>query len=705
MASHQLHSATGASDALSESGVDEEVEYESDSEGTSALTLRRRQASDDEDDERELRTGRRTFDRGYSGNDDRTRPPFSDDDVEDEGAPPADEEEEEYEDAMENVGLASRRRTINDDTPDDDVSGLHREDLENASVKAHVGAPSQGSRSAGNRDGVADDKKDAEPFVVPTAGAFYMHDDRFQDNGGARPRRSAGGRRIWEAKDEKPWVHDRFEELNLHEESYLGQGLRGRGKGRLRGQGRGRGRGKDSGVMKGRGGRGRSFENSLMTSRHGSGRGRGLRRPKMDDYEQKEFPSAMGAAVSSHEMTTSYNPSPQLSSKQPTTKQKEASATKRPMSGSVLNSASPPFYPSGSLSQNLTAVVSGSRKSIQGADEKVTERDMHQGGRVDNTSRSAMEKGITGLNPAAVTRQPSISGNSSSLTLVSNTAKVETGLPRSLMRGPNTLQQQLLKGGSSSMLQQQLTKAEGKSQPMMEQPLVTTASQQTGRGVPLSQSTGFPRVQQPQTSKQGQILHQQPMQSQTVGSGIASSPKPAVDVKTSPLSQGNSLATSGGTRGGQGTSLQAGRGSFVYGGGSSGGLTNGLRSVVQFTGQPQAGLGVPAVGMALPGYSSQPQFGFANSEVTWVPILAGGGALGSNYSSPYIAVDGASSAVYYTQPASQPAAFSIQGQEMNGAKLSSSSSWKPPTRSDFGNDEFGQRQSKPRRYSEMNFGQ
>jgi hypothetical protein len=33
-----------------------------------------------------------------------------------------------------------------------------------------------------------EEKKENEPFAVPTAGAFYMHDDRFRDNSGARQR-------------------------------------------------------------------------------------------------------------------------------------------------------------------------------------------------------------------------------------------------------------------------------------------------------------------------------------------------------------------------------------------------------------------------------------------------------------------------------------------------------------------------------------
>jgi len=38
---------------------------------------------------------------------------------------------------------------------------------------------------------------------------------------------------------------------------------------------------------------------------------------------------------------------------------------------------------------------------------------------------------------------------------------------------------------------------------------------------------------------------------------------------------------------------------------------------MQFGGQHHGGLGVPTVGMALPGYVAQPQLGFGNSEMTW----------------------------------------------------------------------------------------
>lgn len=38
---------------------------------------------------------------------------------------------------------------------------------------------------------------------------------------------------------------------------------------------------------------------------------------------------------------------------------------------------------------------------------------------------------------------------------------------------------------------------------------------------------------------------------------------------------------------------------------------------MQFGGQHPGGMGVPAVGMAFPGYVAQPQLGLGNSEMTW----------------------------------------------------------------------------------------
>ena len=47
----------------------------------------------------------------------------------------------------------------------------------------------ESSEAIGEGKGEEGAKKN-EPFAVPTSGAFYMHDDRFQDNAGARHRYS-----------------------------------------------------------------------------------------------------------------------------------------------------------------------------------------------------------------------------------------------------------------------------------------------------------------------------------------------------------------------------------------------------------------------------------------------------------------------------------------------------------------------------------
>ncbi|VAH63904.1 unnamed protein product [Triticum turgidum subsp. durum] len=66
-----------------------------------------------------------------------------------------------------------------------------------------------------------DDKenKGFEPDAVPRTGAFYMHDDRFQNKenrGRGRQRDFFGGQKLWNFKDDSVWLHDRFDEINTH---------------------------------------------------------------------------------------------------------------------------------------------------------------------------------------------------------------------------------------------------------------------------------------------------------------------------------------------------------------------------------------------------------------------------------------------------------------------------------------------------------
>lgn len=658
------------------SGDEEEAEYESDNEGgTSALALRRRVASDVEDDDHEVSAEREGayYD---DGEDDQGAAPDEDEDQEEE-----EEEEEEYADSED----AARTR----DASEEDDNGEEKFSQQRRVQHVAGGAPSgtEGLKGTGSKEGPEEDKHNAEPFVVPTAGAFYMHDDRFRNNGVIRARRSAGGRKLWEAKDEHRWVHDRFEELKLSEGNYppqSGRGRRGRGR-EGRGQGRGRGFGR-------RGDREKDPEESVrFPARRVRGRGRGMRRARMDDYE---FRDTKPASIRNDNRVVS---TPKPAVQQPTGKSEEA-GSKKPSTSSVLNSKSPPFFPTGAAATHSN-ITGGQPK---GSEEKVVDRD--RDATQPGTSRSSMDKGIAKVSPQTVTRSSSTPGNILSLVSDSGLGEVD----RSLARGPNTMKQQLVKTGSGSMLQQQRqVRVEGSVQHMLEQSPHSPASQPaqpTTRGTPSQ----LLRMQQPQqlvqTMTPGHVSRGQPMQTQSLVSPIALSVQPAGDAKGATPPPGNKLVNPANQRAAQAATISAGRGSFMYGGSS---LANGLRSVVQFSGQPQANLGVPTVGVALPGYSSQPQFGFPNSEVTWIPILASGGSLGSNYNSSYIAVDGSSPAVYYTpqashtQQASQTSTFPVLGRETSSMKAAAASgSMNPPARSEP--DEFGQQR---RRYSQMTFGE
>lgn len=239
--------------------------------------------------------------------------------------------------------------------------------------------------------------------------------------------------------------------------------------------------------------------------------------------------------------------------------------------------------------------MAGTSKSTE---EKSAERDVPQVRRLVNTSRSGMEREMTGFSSASVTKLPSNLGINTSLAPVSNNGDVETGLHRNLARGSSTSQQQLSKTGSGSIAQQQrIVRAEATTQHLIEQPLapqpssrgappatqslrvqsLSVAPQQTGKGTSLA--TQSMRVQQPhqqlQAVNQGQISSAQPVQSPAVVSPVSFPAKPAADLKAAPPSLGSNLGSGAIGRGTQLATMPAGRGSLVYGSSS---LTNGLRS-------------------------------------------------------------------------------------------------------------------------------
>eukprot|EP01018_Ginkgo_biloba_P022133 Gb_31197 [translate_table: standard] len=680
-----------------------EVEYESDTEGSLALALRRREASDDEEEEEE-----------EEGRGERIPQGFVDEESEDEGAAPPledeeeDEEEEIEEEYEEDVVERIMVRGREEEEGDGGIEGLDEGDGTEIHHSLHPSESGggnhsprkddQGIASPRNKDQVEEEKKEAEPFAVPTAGAFYMHDDRFRDNGGARPRRSAGGRKLWEAKDDRAWVHDRFEELNLQDDMRYEEGQRRGGRGRFKGRGRGRGGGRGQG----RGNKSRIFEDGSVPAfvRRGGGRGRGSRR------NEGELKSAADRSVASNKQAskvsdTMPSSSAGKTSSRPGTGQFDSMNSKKHVIGSSLNSASPPFYPSGSQHQNIVMSV---------------KREQQYGGTIASTPSSAVmtdeERGTsnTALNPR--------SGKNTVASRGQVQSHVEPALHSSVGKQTTNMQLQASRASSVNLSQQQQSKVQGRSPMVAGQPSnhPMSSGSQINKGSNVAQVQSEVQQRQVQTQAQGgsRTPSQQSIQ-QTSGSNQTSPGPSSSEVGNAASPPGSNKNRNVGVGRGRGPLQGAGRGSYMYSGTQAVGGTSpmsvahaeqsfphtpALLPVMQFGGQHHAGLGVPAVGMALPGYVAQPQLGFGNSEMTWVPVLAGAaGALGATYCSPYIAVDGA----YYAQPTAQPSSFGVAGRDSNGNKPPSM--WKPTPRSDLVNDEFGQRQNKPRRYSEMNFGQ
>lgn len=175
----------------------EEIEYESDPEEAKlSLKMRRREASDDEEEAEE---------RGNP----RVKPPRRiESDGESEGAAAEyeedlDEEEEDYdldeyaeeEDVEYEQGGGGRGKdglevvTVEREESGKEgaFEGKASEEEEKKEVSDDAGENNDGDKNVADGQD-EEERKEIEPFSVPTAGAFYMHDDRFRDNAGGRHR-------------------------------------------------------------------------------------------------------------------------------------------------------------------------------------------------------------------------------------------------------------------------------------------------------------------------------------------------------------------------------------------------------------------------------------------------------------------------------------------------------------------------------------
>ncbi|XP_010925098.1 protein MLN51 homolog isoform X2 [Elaeis guineensis] len=686
----------------------EDVEYESDPEDAPLPSMRRREASDDED-------GEGSDGRGKTTRRDSRVGIGSDGESDGQGGAQVYEDDEEFDDeeleAEEEVQEELEEEGAELEESAGEAGGRHGPVGKTESPAEGwplVEPAGDGRRSGGEPVGYRgknqveeEEKKENEPYAVPTAGAFYMHDDRFQENGRGRHRRMFGGRKLWDPKDDRAWVHDRFEEMNLQDAHYDEE--RRRSRGRFRGRGSGKRRGSDRGYARGSRSHAYYGDGGNPSRAPKTVRGRGPKYYEPLPKRNSEIPAIQNKqCVKPQEPTANANagrPSSQTSNVQP-----EPVVPRKQVFPSSLSSASPPFYPSGSASQDISMTQKGNAQfgsanktlssSMQMEDnfsasqsgslsrgKMIVDSLAHDRLCVDDSFRRVAGKAMAGspLQSSGFSFSSTNAGQSSSSRVQGRGVSIG-GLPNN---------QSALSLDQAARISAQI------QPPIVQQRPVQTPNQPALRISPQQFGQRSGSGNQASSSSQ-------PQSTNSSEAGETDSPPGSSKSKTALI--GSSKTSSQGT----------GRGSVQYSGaqviGATGtvGLahadqsfpgTPALLPVMQFGGQHPGGLGVPAVGMALPGYVAQPQLGFGNSEMTWVPVLAGAaGALGASYCSPYIALDGS----YIARPSGQTSS-SVSSRETSATK--SASSWKSPQRPEIVNDEFGQHQNKPRRYSEMNFGQ
>lgn len=673
--------------------ADQEIEYESDPEEAKlSLKLRRREASDDEEEEED------------GGGNRGEKPPrrIDDSDGESEGAAA------EYEDGEEDYDLDGEEYLEDEIEVTGvvyDVGGGGGGLVETAGVPASEvmlegKELSNDTHQIDNEDSnIADgehegEKKENEPFAVPTAGAFYMHDDRFRDNARGRNRRTLGGKKLWESKDDKKWGHDKFEELSMHERHHdePRRGSRGRYRGRGRNRGMGRGFAQGS--------RPREYTNTNITQSNNNQknapkgvRGRGPRRYQPSFKNNNEAPVAQkNLYVKSVEKNSNVNSG---KTTQAVSNSESDVVQPKKQVASILNIASPPFYPTGSSSKESTMPL---KRDVQAS---TSNRNSQQSAADENSNIARSMRGKNTVDSIGMDKL-----------YIDDSASAMAGKPRSTMQvsvtGPvhlNTGQPQFRGQGRglNSMehvaYQPDLSSNQSNKVPQPSPP----QSFQRNSGQNRGQSSGQAPVQRFTQRLPGGLQSSPPKNAGSVNSFESGDQEPASE--SSQVK--NALVTKG-----KGVVQGSGKGSFLYGSPQALGATGSMSSghsdqnfptflpVMQFGGQHPGGIGVPAVGMAFPGYVGQPQLGLGSSEMTWLPVLAGAaGALGATYCPPYIAVDGSYNARPTGQAPSTTATSSKDASTMKG-----SNDWKSQN-PEIASEDFGQRQKNPRRYTEMKFDQ
>ncbi|VVA91421.1 unnamed protein product [Arabis nemorensis] len=493
----------------------------------------------------------------------------------------------------------------------------------------------------------AEDEKEKKQSTVPTGGAFYMHDDRFQEisGSGGRSRGRRGGR-PWGSGDERKWGHDKFEELNTQEKHYDQRGSRGR----FRGRGTGRGRGQERGYTRGGSSNASTSRGQQVYRPKAVTQGRGPRKydtpltnvNQAHSVQSKQLRNPHGSQ-NSHEKVSHLDS--RRSTTVPTKTGNEVVYVKKNVVASSLSSASRPFYPSESSSNLVHGIQVGMEKL------HTNERAAPSGQKYRNT------KPVYSPVTTAQTFQSASQGRSAP-------AAGNVFYPQSHNHGDRFSSPMQVNGGSKG--------------------------------------TGQSRIR---PSGQGFDQHS------AVVKSLSSSPQKTSSARNRyPPGEIESVAETGASIAkGKGNLHPSGSGSFMYSGSQVMGLAESLASgdksnfpaylpVMQFGGQHG---GVPTIGMAIPGYY-QSENGVGNPEMTWMPVLTGPGALGASYSPPYAAIDGSYQACKPGLPSSAGSS-SRENSTNNLNDLEKLMERPEVTESGVSQRQNNNPSKQPRRYSEMSF--
>ena len=179
------------------SAAEEGLEYESDpEEAKRSLTMRRREASDDEEEEEGDGDERKRSLRRIDPRDEIR----SDGELDGQGAPEeyydeeSEIEEEELSEEEEEEVVEEKEYEVSVGKAVEGVDEVEHVAVDGGGVvgkqldEGRERSVEESKELQGVDQVEEEEKKENEPFAVPTAGAFYMHDDRFRDNAGGRNR-------------------------------------------------------------------------------------------------------------------------------------------------------------------------------------------------------------------------------------------------------------------------------------------------------------------------------------------------------------------------------------------------------------------------------------------------------------------------------------------------------------------------------------